>query len=349
MLRSCLCFFALASLAACTATPTTIDLSSSSGGEPPPTIGTPPPSSTTPPSTTPPPEKVTFAYSTVPLPASSLSIESIGGSSSSDVWIVASEAGATSSTPWTAYHYDGAKWTSMTLSATKGRPNFGVVSLGGDDVYLGFSYPGDIFKLSGGTFTKKTSFSVTSGYTMAAVGTKVFVGTQENFGAGPLYVVDASTSKQVATTEGKGGVNGIWGASEDDVWLGRSEGLGHLAGGKYEDVDSTPTFDIHGTAKDDVWAVVQNGVRHYDGSSWKSVTFPGTGTSDGPQTVTALSKDEVVVTTRSNVYRYDGSTFVKDARSGAPSSAAAVGHIGKNEAWFASSTAIGRLAPASKK
>ncbi|MBS2014848.1 MAG: hypothetical protein JST00_18305 [Deltaproteobacteria bacterium] len=349
MVRSRVCLAALAALLvpsviACSATVTPVDLSGAGQEQPGPTLGTPvPPTETTPP-TTKPPEKVVFGYTSVPLPQAGVSISAIGGSSASDVWIVGSESGSTSSSPWIAYHYDGSKWSSTPLSTTKGRPSFGVVSLGGSNVYLGFSYSADIFQLSGSTFTKKASFSVTSGYTMAAVGSKVFIGTQENFGAGPLYTFDGTSSKQIFVTDGLGGVNAIWGASEDDVWLARSSGLGHLVNGTYDDADSGAFSDVHGSAKDDVWAVSKTGLQHYDGSSWKDVSFPG-GTSDPPRTVTALSKDEVIVTTYSDVYRWDGSAFVKESRSGAPKSVGKVGRIGKNEAWLASSTEIGRLAP----
>lgn len=323
---------------------TPLDLSGTGQQQPGPSLGTPPPSGTTPPPTTTPPEKLVFEYSTVPLPAANVSIESISGSSASDVWIVGTESGATSSSPWIAYHYDGSKWSSTPLTTTKGRPNFGVVSLGGSSVYMGFSYSAEIFQLSGTTYTKKTAFSVTSGYTMAAVGSKVFIGTQENFGAGPLYTFDGTTSKQIPVTEGLGGVSAIWGSSETDVWLARSSGLGHLVNGSYDDADSDAYYDVHGSAKDDVWAVTKTGVRHYDGSAWKDVTFPG-GTSDAARTVTALSKDEVIVTTYSNVYHWDGSAFVKESRTGAPTSVGKVGRIGKNEVWLASSKEIGRLAP----
>ena len=350
MLRTALAAFAVASLTACSATTTSNDPTGPEG-QPPPAEATPPPATTTPTPTTPPaPEKVTFGYSSVPLPAASLRIASIGGSSGSDVWVVASATGAASTDKWTAYHYDGATWTPMPLTAQTGRPSFGVVSLGGSSVFLGFSYAADIFQLSGSAFTKKTGFSVTSGYAMAAVGSKVYVGTQENFGAGPLYVLDGGSSSQVAVTEGGGGVSAIWGASDDDVWLARSGGLGHLSAGVYSDVDATPVRDVHGTAKDDVWTVTDSGIRHYDGAKWSDVSFPGGGgTSDAPRTLTALSKDEVVVTTYSNVYRYDGTAFVKESRASAPKSASSVGRIGKSEAWLVGSDAIARLAPTAKK
>lgn len=350
MVRSRACFAVLAALVvpsvvACTATVTPLDLSGTGNQQPGPTIGEPaPPSSTTPPTTTTPPAKVVFGYTTVPLPAANVSIESISGSSATDVWAIGSESGSTSSSPWIAYHYDGSSWTSTPLSTTKGRPNFGVASLGSGGVYMGFSYAADIYQLNGSSFTKKTSFSVTSGYTMAAIGSKIFIGTQENFGAGPLYTYDGSSSKQIQTTEGMGGVSAIWGSSDTDVWLARSSSLGHLVNGTYDDEETGIYNDVHGTAKDDVWAVTKTGVRHYDGSSWKDVTWPG-GSSDAPRTITALSKDEVIVTTYSNVYHWDGSAFVKESRTGAPTSVGKVGRIGKNEVWLASTKEIGRLAP----
>lgn len=348
MVRSRVCLALLAatlvpSAIACTATVTPLDLSGTGQQQPGPSIGTPPPSNTTPPPTTTPPEKLVFAYSTVPLPAANVSIESISGSSASDVWVIGSESGSTSSSPWIAYHYDGSKWSSTPLTTTKGRPNFGVAALGGS-AYMGFSYAADIYQLSGTTFTKKTSFSVTSGYTMAVVGSKIFVGTQENFGAGPLYTFDGTSSKQIQVTDGLGGVSAIWGASQTSSSLARSSSLGHLVNGTYDDEESGSYYDVHGTAKDDVWAVTKNGVRHYDGSSWKDVAFPG-GTSDAARTVTALSKDEVIVTTYSNVYHWDGSAFVKESRAGAPTTVGRVGRVGKNEVWLASSKEIGRLAP----
>ena len=332
---------ALTSLSACAAKSTSVDDPNEEG--------TPTPSPTTP--TTPTtPEKITFEYSSVPLPAANVRVASIGGSSKSDVWVVAAASGASEQDPWTAYHYDGKAWETTALTAQTGRPSFGAVSLGGSNVYLGFSYAADIFQLSGSTFTKKTSFSVTSGYTMAAVGSTVFIGTQENFGAGPLYVIDAGASKQVSgVTQGRGGVVDVWGVDADDVWLARSGGLGHLVDGVYEDTSEPAASKVHGTAKDDVWALTASGVRHYDGKSWKDVTFPtGSSSTDKPRTLNALSKDEVIVTTSSNVYRYDGKEFVKDTRTDAPKTASVVGRIGKDEAWAVSSTSISRLAPEGK-
>jgi hypothetical protein len=285
----------------------------------------------------------------VQLPAAGLKIGSLGGSSANDVWMVAAPSSAATKDPWTAYHYDGTKWDSMALTATTGRPSFGAVSLGGSNVFLGFSYSADIFQLNGSSFAKATSFSVTSGYTMAAVGSKVYVGTQENFGAGPLYVLSGGKYNQVSVTDGVGGVYGIWGASEDDVWLARGNGLGRLVAGTYQDVDQNPVTDVHGTAKDDVWTISDTGARHFDGAKWTDVTLPSSGSSDKPRTLTALAKDDVIVTTYSNVYRWDGTSFAKDSRTNAPAtSVSTVGRVG-TEAWAVTSASISRLAPDAKK
>ena len=329
-------------------TPTTPVDNTGLGPPPPAATDQPPPAMTAAPAptVTPTPTKVTFGYSSMPLPAASLNVASIGGSSASDVWMVARASSATSA-PWTAYHYDGTKWTSMAVSSdTTGRPNFGVVSLGGSNVYMGFSEAAEIFQLRGSSFTKIAGFSLTSGYSMAAVGSKVYVGTQENFGTCPLYILDGRAAQQADVPEGTGGVLGIWGSSENDVWLARSEGLGHITSGAYQDVDATPARAIDGTAKDDVWLTTDSGVRHFDGSKWSDVSFPSSGgTSDSPRSLAVLAKDEVVVTTYSKVYRYDGTGFVADTRASAPKTTTTVGRIG-NEAWLVTSDAISRLAPA---
>jgi|GEM_PF-5953052 len=340
------------SVAACAASvsPVAIPPEEGQSGNPP-VLGQPAPSGSNKPDTPAPPpaEKVTFAYASVPLPAAGARIAAIGGSSPSDVWAVASTSASSTTGTWTAYHYDGTSWTPTALSAQTGRPSFGVASLGGNDVYLGFSYSAEIFKRSGASFTSRTSYSVTTGYTLAAVGSKIYVGTQENFSSGPLYVLDATSSKQVPVGPG-GGVFGIWGSSEDDVWLARAQELGHVSGGKYESVDPTPMRGVSGTAKDDVWAITNGGVRHYDGKAWSDVTFPGSDDfADSPRTITALAKDEVIVTTHSNVYRYDGKAFVADERAGAPTSGSVAARIGKDEAWVVGASAIGRLAPEKKK
>ncbi|HVH45167.1 MAG TPA: hypothetical protein VM925_22600 [Labilithrix sp.] len=361
MLRSHLSFVAAFALAACTATTTSNGLGTDpTNPNPDPTnpdptnpdpTKNPDPTPGTTPDPNPTPEKVTFEYSSVPLPATDLEIGSIGGSSGSDVWIVGAESTATSKDPWNAYHYDGTKWATTKLTSTQGtgRPSFGVVSTG-SSAFMGFSYSGDVFELSGSSLTLVASLSVTSGYSMAAIGSTVFVGTQENFGAGPLYKITNGKAKQLPVDQGIGGVLGIWGATEDDVWLARSEGLGHFVGGKYEDTDPNPYVDVHGSAKDNVWAVGANGVRRFDGTQWSEVTFPlGSSRYDGPSSVSVLSSDEVVVTTGDGkIYRYDGTTFVLDSRANAPKSAGTVGHIGKDETWLVGTTSIGRLAPKKK-
>ncbi|MBX3191145.1 MAG: hypothetical protein KF819_29380 [Labilithrix sp.] len=332
------------SLFACSAEVRQVDISDDPTGEPPPSSTTPPASTTPPPPA--PPEKVTFDYSSVSLPGANLSIASIGGSSKNDVWVVAKESGAGQNDPWSAYHYDGSKWSSVDLSTPTGRPSFGVASLAGK-TYFGFSYSAELFELAGSAFTKKAGWSVTSGYAMAAVGSKIYVGTQENFGSGPLYAYDGVTSKQVSVKQGQGGVVGIWAASDGDVWLARSGGIGHLSNGAYETVDTTPVHAVSGSAADDVWAIGKDAVMHYDGKAWSEVAWPG-GSSDEPRTLAALAKDEVIIGTYSNVYRYDGKAFAKESRASAPKAASAVGRIGKDEAWFVTSTQISRLAPKGK-
>ncbi|MEA2748074.1 MAG: hypothetical protein QOI41_2217 [Myxococcales bacterium] len=356
MLRSRACFSVLSSLVVSTLMACSVTTTPTGTGGPDtttpatPVTPTTPTDPTMPVTPTTPTAKVTFSYSTVALPAASLKIGSIGGSSASDVWMVAAPSTAASKDPWTAYHYDGTKWDATTLTATTGRPNFGAVSLGGSNVYLGFSYAADVFRLQGSSFEKSASFSVTSGYTMAAVGSKVYVGTQENFGAGPLYVLSGSNSQQIAVTDGNGGVSGIWGASEDDVWLARSGALGHLVAGVYQDVDMNPVTDVHGTAKNDVWTISDTGARHFDGTNWTDIAIPTSGeSSDKPQSITALAKDEVIVTTYSAVYRWDGTAFTKESRTNAPStSVSMVGRVG-TEAWVVTGTSISRLAPDAKK
>jgi hypothetical protein len=103
---------------------------------------------------------------------------------------------------------------------------------------------------------------------------------------------------------------------------------------------------VHGTAKDDVWTISESGARHFDGTTWTDVAIPTGGGSEKPRTLTAVAKDDVIVTTYSNVYRWDGTAFAKESRPNAPaSSASTVGRIG-GEAWIVTSKGISRLAPA---
>lgn len=310
--------------------------------------GAPTTAPTTPPST--PPVKVTYAWSSVALPDPTLSVAAIDGTSKSDVWIVASARGAQQRDPWTAYHYDGATWTPYPLGAAVGRPSFGIGALAKDKVFLGFSYSADVFELAGGSFSKTAaSFSVTSGYSMSKVGSTLFVGTQENFGSGPLYRYDGSRFAQVVLPRG-GGVFSVWGASADDVWIARSEGgLGHLVGTTYEDAGLDITSDVHGTAKDDVWAVGKGaGVRHYDGKAWTEVPLPVKGATGAR--VDAFAKDDVLVLAETSTYRYepfryDGKAFVADTRPGAPKTTSLKrAHVG-SETWIVGDGTLHRLAP----
>ena len=301
---------------------------------------------TSPPGVTP-PVKVNRAWTNIALPATGLSVASVAGSASDNVWIVASAQGAGQRDPWTVYRFDGAKWTSFPLTATVGRPSFGVAVMGPQKVFLGFSYSADIFELDGGDFTKKAaSFSVTSGYSMSRVGDQVFVGTQENFGSGPLYRYDGAKFGQVAVTQGSGGVFSVWGASTDDVWISRSGGLGHLVAGKYEDGVLPAVGEVHGSAKDDVWAIGKDvGVQHYDGSKWSSVEFAGDKTK--LVSVHAFAKDDVVVVA-DKVYRYDGKSFTVDTRANAPKVASKHTSVGSDEAWYLADGQLVRLAPEGK-
>jgi hypothetical protein len=77
---------------------------------------------------------------------------------------------------------------------------------------------------------------------------------------------------------------GIWGASNDDVWVVGGDGqdsdpfMCHYDGSAWETVDlpdageSKGLFKIWGTAADDIWAVGDRGLLlHYDGSAWTQV------------------------------------------------------------------------------
>ena len=70
----------------------------------------------------------------------------------------------------------------------------------------------------------------------------------------------------------KNEVQGIWGASDDDVWLVGKNGLLLRWNGSeltnFESGTGADLMDVWGSSSDDVWAVGQDVFLHWDGKSW---------------------------------------------------------------------------------
>lgn len=347
MLRSRLLLLAALALPACTVSSSGLPDETSQNPDPTNPGATTEPGTTKEPDAPKPATKAVYEYASMPLPAADLEITEIAGSASNDVWVLGTPKGATQNDRWAAYHYDGNTWTKRELPVQKGRSSFGMTTMG-SRVFIGFNYPADVIELSGTSLASRLSDSgVSTGDALVTVGSKVFVGTQINYNAGPLYEIAASGSKQIpGVSRNSGSVLALWGASEDDVWIGRPKSLARLKDGTYSD-EGGMAFGLSGTASDDVWAVRgMAGVSHFDGTDWSPVPVPDAILSDAPDKVYALSKDEVIVTTKAvaSLWRYDGKAFVEEDRPSAPSYGRVMAVIG-DEAWFVEKTSITRLAP----
>jgi hypothetical protein len=172
----------------------------------------------------------------------------VWGTAANDVWAVG--AGGT------ILHWDGSAWSrSMTTDAVAFR---GVWGIGANDVW--------------------------------AVGRDSLHGTAAHWNGSSWaesIVVSTGVEKPAPNGFGEPALEGIWGASANDIWAVGTSGAGneivHFDGQAWSSFDPGPDPDtlvhglhaVWGSASDDVWAVGGAGIvqiRHWNGTRWTSET-----------------------------------------------------------------------------
>lgn len=185
----------------------------------------------------------------------------VWGSSASDVW--ASGDGGT------LLHYDGSRWSSVS-SGTKSWL-YTVWGSSGADVWA-VGQAGTLIHYDGSTWAGVSSGTTKDLYRV--------------WGSSPSDVWASGLLGTLLHYDGKswssvfGGtrinVRGLWGSSASDVWASGDEGmLLHYDGKRWRSVRSRTTMSLYcvwGTSASDVWASGQGGtLLHYDGTRWASV------------------------------------------------------------------------------
>jgi MYXO-CTERM domain-containing protein len=238
-------------------------------------------------------------------------------------------------------HFDGRAWhqvDGVTFSTATSVFAFAdrifVSTWGPGDVHATDRIPDGAESPDGGRTWTTTEFPLTSAYKLFGFSTDdVWLGTQTNFGAGPLYHFDGRRWAQVPVS-GFDGIHSMWGASSDDLWIAQGRLL-------HKDASAvTPVAEnlgkiraVSGTAATDVWAVGEAGaVAHYDGKSWSSIApF----TAENLWTVWAAAKDDVWASGDrfDVVFHWDGSTWSSATTMDAPRRVSVFTGTGPTDGW----------------
>jgi hypothetical protein len=178
-------------------------------------------------------------------------------------------------------HWDGASWSVVDFKGAISPVDLQAVwGTSGNDLWLGDSLNGQVFRWNGTAWTSTISQTVEVTDLWGATDSAVYAGGTfglSRFGGSAWTdISDASVSEAA----------GVWGFADDDVWaVGDFATLAHWDGAGWTDTfpTSNPNFlDSHksvwGAVPDDVWAVGDGGaISHWDGARWTQTevgTFP---------------------------------------------------------------------------
>jgi uncharacterized protein YjdB len=104
---------------------------------------------------------------------------------------------------------------------------------------------------------------------------------------------------------------GVWGASEDDVFMGGDAGIIlHFDGTSWSQMSnpsSVQVWDFWGTSGSDVFAVGGGGIVHYDGVQWSTMTTPATSLRG---VWGAAPNDVFAVGTGGSIVHYNGTDWI---------------------------------------
>jgi hypothetical protein len=197
---------------------------------------------------------------------------SLFGTGPNDVYVM--------TTSGSAQHFDGQDWVSAGFgdqTVYGGRGSTGTAAAPGQ-AWMG-GYYGRLWEIAGsGLVAQAPNISDAGRRQLRAVhsdGTNVYA-----VGNG-LVKLDASGETDAwVVVENVLGLNDIWGASPDEMWVVgesdrilRFDGVATVLPTRAAATNTQHTWNaVHGSSASDVWAVGSRGLTHYDGVSWSDVT-----------------------------------------------------------------------------
>ena len=203
-------------------------------------------------------------------------------------------------------HWDGSAWSIVDFAGAIDPFDLQAVwGTSGDDLWLGDSFNGHVFRWNGTAWSTGITQTVMVADLWGAGDGTVFAG-----GTFGISRFSGSVWTDVGDVRVASEAAGLWGFSASDVWAGGEFGtLAHWDGMSWTDTipadnpkfqDSTKS--IWGAAPSDVWAVGDGGaISHWDGASWSQIQVGGFpyypflnkvhGSSAGDVWVAGLSSD----------------------------------------------------------
>ena len=133
----------------------------------------------------------------------------------------------------------------------------------------------------------------------------------------------------------------VWVAGEDDVWLGGSA-LWHNDGSGWTESAPGPIVDFWGFSPTDIWAIGDAKVLHWDGASWKDVPANNGVTFDAMWRLWGASSTDIWIanTDNSRVFHYDGTNWTRTTLQFV--AADALWGASSNDIWLSGTTDIYR-------
>ena len=179
------------------------------------------------------------------------------------------------------FHWDGASFTLVDFKGAISPVDLQAVwGTSGNDLWLGDSLNGQVFRWDGATWTSTITQTVEVTDLWGASDSAVYAGGTfglSRFGGSAWADIGGATVS---------GAAGVWGFADDDVWaVGDFATLAHWDGAAWTDTFPSANanfLDSHksvwGAAPNDVWAVGDGGaISHFDGARWSQIqtgTFP---------------------------------------------------------------------------
>jgi hypothetical protein len=284
---------------------------------------------------------IVVTWTSSPLPMGFVPI-GISGASATNVWVVGNDSTAFqgSAHQMRAQRWDGQAWNTIATDTTTHDATSVFVDVGGV-AWVSTSGPGHVFSSDGTSagWSDETDPSVTSTYTLFATRQHLWLGTQWNFGAGPLYELDGSTWNQITNVpniDNQSSVGSIY-AAGDDLFITHGTEIDHRSAGAWSALTWTAAANeypgrLRGTSATDLWFTASvSGSRptlnHYDGMTTKSVTLPsGANISDHAY----VSPTDGWIVGTGTLLRWDGAAWKTPNGSGAPTSGRFVWTVGND-------------------
>ena len=173
-------------------------------------------------------------------------------------------------------HWDGAAWSVVDFAGAIDPSDLTAVwGTSGDDLWLGDSLNGQVFRWNGTAWSTGITQTVMVADLWGVAGGPVYAG-----GTFGISRYDGSAWTSIADANVASEAAGMWGFGANDVWAAGDFGtLAHWDGAMWTDTipADNPDFQdgttsMWGAAPNDVWAVGDGGaISHWDGTGWSQI------------------------------------------------------------------------------